>query len=132
MNRLNSEDYIRAAYYLENEEGEAKPGRIAQRLGVSKNTVSAMVGKLARKKLLVHESYGRVRLGKAGMELGRKLTYRHRLIESFLYEILKVPKGKIHGEACRLEHDFGEESIIGIRKILKNPKMCPHGKDINA
>ena len=62
MNRLNSEDYIRAAYYLENEEGEAKPGRIAQRLGVSKNTVSAMVGKLARKNLLMHEKYGKVNL----------------------------------------------------------------------
>ncbi len=127
---LNSEDYVRGVYYLQQSQGSAKATELAKRLDVSKNTVSLMVQKLTEKGLLRHEPYADIELTASGQKLAKKLTYKHRLIELFLAKVLHVPSDEVHAEACRLEHDFSDTSIRSIEKLLGHPQTDPHGQPI--
>ncbi len=130
MHTLNFQDYVRGVYYLQQVQGKATATTLAQRLDVSKNTVSLMVQKLAEKGLLRHEPYADIELTPQGLRMARQLTYRHRLIELFLAKVLHVPASQVHEEACRLEHDFSDTSIRSIEQLLGNPKTDPHGQPL--
>ena len=103
---------------------------IANRLGLSKSTVSERVKELVNEGLAASESYGKVKLTKRGNEVGKKLTYKHRIIEVFLHNTLHVPKDKIHAEAERLEHAFSDDVIKRLATFLGNPTNDPHGSEI--
>ena len=121
------EDYIRAIYLLK-EAGE-DPGiiQIAKRLNLSKSTVSERMKELTHDGLTISKPYSTISLTKQGMALGKKMTYKHRLIEVFLHQTLKLPKDLIHSEAERLEHAFSDEAIERLDIFLKHPTHDPHG-----
>lgn len=124
------EDYVRAIYLLQ-ESGE-DPGilQIAKRLNLSKSTVSERMKDLAKAGLTVSKPYSTISLTTSGLALGKKMTYKHRLIEVFLHQTLKLPKEKIHEEAERLEHAFSDEAIKHLDSFLKHPTHDPHGSPI--
>ena len=80
--------------------------------------------------LIQYRRYSRIKLTKKGLNSAKNLTARHRIIETFLNEMLNINKKSIHEEAHRLEHAFSNESIEKIRVLLHNPKTDPHGKPI--
>ncbi len=121
------EDYIRAIYLLE-EAGEA-PGivQIAKRLNLSKSTVSERIKELTHDGLTISKPYSTISLTKKGVALGKKMTYKHRLIEVFLHDTLKLPIALVHNEAERLEHAFSDEAIERLAAYLNHPTHDPHG-----
>jgi DtxR family Mn-dependent transcriptional regulator len=54
----------------------------------------------------------------------------HRLIETFLYEILDYPIEEVHDEAERLEHFISERFEERIAAKLGHPTIDPHGHSI--
>jgi DtxR family Mn-dependent transcriptional regulator len=56
----------------------------------------------------------------------------HRLIETFLYEVLDYPLEEVHEEAERLEHFISERFEERIATKLGHPKFDPHGHCIPA
>jgi DtxR family Mn-dependent transcriptional regulator len=54
----------------------------------------------------------------------------HRLIETFLYEVLDYPLEEVHEEAERLEHFISERFEERIAAKLGNPTINPHGQYI--
>jgi DtxR family transcriptional regulator, Mn-dependent transcriptional regulator len=124
------EDYIRAIYLLE-ETGHA-PGiiEIAKRLNLSKSTVSERIKELTEAGLTISKPYSSISLTAEGAAIGKTMTYKHRLIEVFLHQTLKLPKEKIHAEAERLEHAFSDESIKKLAAFLDHPTHDPHGSPI--
>lgn len=124
------EDYVRAIYLLDSTQGTTGVTDIANRLGLSKSTVSERVSELVNEGLVVSEPYGKVTLTKHGVEVGKKLTYKHRIIEVFLHNTLHIPKDKIHAEAERLEHAFSDEVVKRLASFLGNPTNDPHGSAI--
>ena len=124
------EDYVRAIYILDTTQGTTGVTDIANRLGLSKSTVSERVNELVNEGLVASESYGKVKLTKRGNEVGKKLTYKHRIIEVFLHNTLHIPKDKIHAEAERLEHAFSDDVIKRLATFLGNPTNDPHGSEI--
>ncbi len=124
------EDYIRAIYILSQSEKGAGVTNIAERLGLSKSTVSERLKDLVKDGLVVADPYASVTLTDKGELEGRKLTYKHRVIEVFLNEVLKIPKDQVHEEAERLEHACSDEVIKRLAKFLEHPTKDPHGSDI--
>ena len=99
-------------------------------MNLAKSTVSERLRDLDKEELVNIESYSKIKLTKKGKALAKKLTYKHRLIEFFLYNHLKVPKSKVHEEAHQLEHAFSDETIKKLDKFLGHPKRDPHGREI--
>lgn len=130
MYTANKEDYLRGVYILEEEKGEIKSIDLAHYLNVSKPSVSEMIQELKKDGLISYRKYSKLKFTSKGRKIARKLTSKHRLIELFLKNILKINSKHIHKEAHRLEHAFSDESIAKLRKLLGNPKKDPHGKPI--
>ncbi len=131
MLTVTKEDYLRAAYVLEEKKSLATPTELAKYLSVSKNTVSQMLLRLHKERLVKYEKYSRsIELTKKGRGIAIRLTYRHRLIEKFLVDVLERKPEKVHEEANRLEHAFSDESIEKIRQLLGEPSLDPHGRTI--
>ena len=130
MFTASREDYLRGLYILEEEKGKIKSIDLAHYLHVSKPSVSEMVQELNKEGFVSYKRYSKLKFTAKGHRIAQKLTSKHRLIELFLKNILKINSNNIHQEAHRLEHAFSDKSIEKIRKLLGNPKKDPHGKPI--
>src|SRR5579863_4774052 len=73
-----------------------------------------------------------VRLSPEGRRRALEIVRHHRLIETFLYEVLDYPLEEVHEEAERLEHFISERFEERIAAKLGNPKFDPHGHCIPA
>ena len=126
------EDYAKAIYALQRRAGEGgvSTNDLADRLGVTPGSVSAMVKKLAERGLTVHEPYRGVQLTSEGERVALEVMRHHRLLELYLVEHLDVPWDRVHAEAEALEHVISEDLEERIAAKLGNPTHDPHGDPI--
>jgi DtxR family Mn-dependent transcriptional regulator len=125
------EDYAKAIYALEQRAGEpVSTNALAERLGVTAGSASAMVKRLCELGLVEHEPYRGVSLTDAGRRLALEVLRHHRLLELYLAESLGVPWDRVHDEAEVLEHVLSEELEELIAAKLGNPTHDPHGDPI--
>jgi DtxR family Mn-dependent transcriptional regulator len=119
-------------YALESREGGGAVSTtdLAERLGVTPGSVSAMVRKLADVGLIEHEPYRGVRLTEEGRRVALEVLRHHRLLELFLAEELGMSWDRVHEEAEVLEHALSEELEQLISARLGNPTVDPHGDSI--
>jgi DtxR family Mn-dependent transcriptional regulator len=80
--------------------------------------------------LVEYERHHGVRLSEAGKRRALEVLRHHRLIETFLYEVLDYPLEEVHEEAERLEHFISERFEERIAAKLGNPTINPHGQYI--
>jgi DtxR family Mn-dependent transcriptional regulator len=120
------EEYLESLYILTNvNKNPAKTTDLAKRLGIAPSSVTEMLQRLDRKNLAKYSRYEGTILTKRGLELGREVVRKHRLLERFLYDFLKIKKERVHEQACQLEHDLSEEAEEALCRILKFPEECP-------
>jgi len=125
------EDYAKAIFSLQGHEGgAASTTALADRVGVSPASVSAMVKRLAELGLVEHEPYHGVRLTPAGDRVALEVIRHHRLLEAYLSEALGMPWDRVHAEAEVLEHYLSEELEELIALKLGDPALDPHGDPI--
>jgi DtxR family Mn-dependent transcriptional regulator len=125
------EDYAKAIYALSRRGGGVvSTNALAERLGVTPASASAMVKKLAERGLAAHAPYKGVELTEAGERVALEVLRHHRLLELFLSEHLGVPWDRVHDEAEALEHVISEDLEARIAAKLGNPTHDPHGDPI--
>src|SRR3984957_441123 len=125
------EDYCKAIYTLESRGGEpVSTNALAERLGITPGSVSAMLRKLDELELIVHHPYRGVRLTEKGRRVALEVIRHHRLLELFLAESLQMPWDRVHAEAEVLEHVISEELEQLIAAKLGDPRIDPHGDPI--
>ena len=125
------EDYAKAIYALAAEsDGPVSTNAVAERLGVTPASASAMVKRLDELGLARHVPYRGVELTARGSQLALEVLRHHRLLELYLAESLGVPWDRVHDEAEVLEHVLSEELEDLIAAKLGNPTHDPHGDPI--
>lgn len=126
------EDYIRAIYKVaEESDTPVRIGDVAERLGLAKSTVSERVKELISIKLVRPDAQSaRYQLTKKGVQAAQELTYKHRIIETFLYTILQLPEDQVHAEAHELEHACSDLVIQQMAVTMNHPSEDPHGQPI--
>lgn len=125
------EDYAKAIYALERRsDGTVTTTALADRVGVTPASASAMVKKLSGLGLAEHEPYRGVVLTQEGLRLALEVIRHHRLLELWLAESLDVPWDRVHDEAEVLEHHLSEDLEALIAAKLGNPTHDPHGDPI--
>jgi len=125
------QDYAKAVYALEARAGDAvSTNDLAERLGVTPGSVSAMVRKLAELGLVEHQPYRGVKLTEHGRAVALEVLRHHRLLELFLAQELGMPWDRVHDEAEVLEHVISEDLEQLIAARLGHPTLDPHGDPI--
>jgi DtxR family Mn-dependent transcriptional regulator len=125
------EDYAKAIYALQSAAGgPVSNNALAERLGVSAASASAMVKKLDGLGLVEHVPYRGVELTLEGRRVALEVLRHHRLLELYLAQSLGVPWDRVHDEAEVLEHHISEELEELIAEKLGNPTRDPHGDPI--
>jgi DtxR family Mn-dependent transcriptional regulator len=126
------EDYAKAIYALQRRAPGAgvATNDLADRLGVTAASVSAMVKRLAERGLVEHLPYRGVQLTPEGERVALEVLRHHRLLELFLAEHLGVPWDRVHEEAEALEHVLSEDLEARIADKLGHPTHDCHGDPI--
>ena len=124
------EDYLATIYRVASENQKSTTTIIADKMNVSRATVSSMFKKLAASELITHVLYKGVSLTATGEKIALEIIRHHRLIELYLQDTMGVPWEKVHEEADKMEHILSEEIEDRINKLLNNPTIDPHGAPI--
>ncbi|MEM9226620.1 MAG: metal-dependent transcriptional regulator [Verrucomicrobiota bacterium] len=126
------ENYTKNIYLLaqSNEQVVVPMGEVARAMGVVPGTATAMIKTLDKEGLAVHEPRSGVRLTDEGEQLALRMLRRHRLIEYFLVETLKMDWTEIHEEAEALEHAVSDRMLDQLDNFLGMPRFDPHGDPI--
>jgi len=134
-NTESVDDYLKAIHSIGGDERRRVGGsEVAARLDVSPASVTNMLQKLANEpKSLVDYKRGEgVKLSSAGRRRALEIVRHHRLVETFLFQILDYPINELHDEAERLEHFISESFEERIAAKLGHPTSDPHGHCIPA
>lgn len=126
-----AENYAKAIYHLQGRGSEpVHTTAVADRLGVTSASASAMLKRLSDEGLVDYEPYHGARLTTKGELVALETIRHHRLIELFLAEVLGMPWDRVHEEAEVLEHHISEELEELIAAKLGQPDLDPHGDPI--
>jgi|HubBroStandDraft_2_1064218.scaffolds.fasta_scaffold187706_1 DtxR family Mn-dependent transcriptional regulator len=125
------EDYAKAIFSLQSRsDAPVSTNALAERLGITPGSVSAMLKKLGELGLTTHVPYRGVRLTADGRRVALEVIRHHRLIESFLADALGMSWDRVHAEAEVLEHVLSEDLEELIAAKLGHPTVDPHGDPI--
>ncbi len=126
-----TQDYLKVVWSArEWSEQPVTTKMLAARLGVGPSTVSETVRRLADSGLVTHQPYGAVELTPEGERHALAVVRRHRLIETFLVEVLRYGWDEVHDEAEVLEHAVSDLFVERIAAQLGHPRRDPHGDPI--
>jgi DtxR family Mn-dependent transcriptional regulator len=134
-NTESVDNYLKGILVLSGpEERRVSSTSLADRLEVAPASVTNMLQKLASSPspFVEYERHRGVLLSAAGKRRALEVLRHHRLIETFLYEVLDYPLEEVHEEAERLEHFISERFEERIAAKLGHPKFDPHGHCIPA
>ena len=132
-NTESVDNYLKAIFSLGGPaEARVTIKSLAERLSVAPASVTHMLQKLAAAAVpqVEYERHRGVQLSAAGRRRALEVVRHHRLIETFLFEVLDYPIDEVHAEAERLEHFISERFEERIAAKLGHPKFDPHGHSI--
>jgi DtxR family Mn-dependent transcriptional regulator len=135
LNTESVDNYLKAIFTLGGpEEERVQSTALALYLGVAPASITNMLQKLAAAPapMVEYEPRRGVRLSTAGRLRALEILRHHRLLETFLFEMLDYPIEEVHDEAERLEHFISERFEERIDAKLGRPKFDPHGHCIPA
>ncbi|MFC0522643.1 transcriptional regulator MntR [Pontibacillus salicampi] len=112
------EDYIEQIYMLIEDKGYARVSDIAENLEVHPSSVTKMVQKLDKDQYLNYEKYRGLILTAKGKKIGKRLVYRHELLEQFL-QTIGVNKENIYNDVEGIEHHLSWNSIDRIGDLVQ-------------
>ena len=128
MPTSTAENYLKAILARSGSaDGVVPTGAIAKALGVTSGTSTTMVKSLAFQGLLEYHSREGVRLTAEGRKAALVVVRKHRLVETFLVQVLKMDWAEVDREAESLEHSISERVLSLIDDYLGHPAVDPHG-----
>jgi len=126
----SQEDYLKQIFLLGNGGESVSTRDLSERLNVRPASVTGMIQRLAEQGLVSHRPYRGVSLTEGGRRVALKMLRHHRLLETFLEQVLGYGWDEVHEEAERLEHVISERFEARIAETLGHPTHDPHGDPI--
>ena len=118
------EDYLERILELINLKGYARVVDIAQRLQISKASVTNMVQRLDAEGLLKYEKFRGLALTTAGEELAQNITHRHQLLTDFL-KLLGLDDDVIYHDVEGMEHHISPPTLRAIEALTSQLQRQP-------
>jgi Fe2+ transport system protein FeoA/Mn-dependent DtxR family transcriptional regulator len=129
---VEAEDVLKAAYLLQEREGDWNSTDLARSAGFPE-----LLAKEATEALLAfgwaeEDGQGGMYLTEVGKERAQNLVRAHRLWERYLVDHEGMSLEAVHAEAHRREHDTAPEELERLDAELGHPAWDPHGHAIPA
>ncbi len=118
------EDYLETILMIEREQDESgvRITDIAKKLGVTKPSVIRSIKNLASEGFVTQESYGDIYLTEKGRLKAGQVLGRHKVIRTFLEEILGVDPEQADADACKIEHVVSSETMEKLSSFIASEK----------
>ena len=101
------------------------PRDIADRLGITRGTVTSALKSLSEKGLINYQPYSHITLTATGEQIAAKIIRRHRIVSRYLHEVLQLPLDVSEDNACRAEHVLDRQVIDRLVCHLEFLEKCP-------
>lgn len=124
MTTRKIEDYLEAIWDLQKNKGYIKVKDIADKLEVTRPSVSEMIKKLSENEYIIYEKYGGIIFTGRGKKLALEIKKRHNLFVEFL-KIIGVSEENAQQDACKLEHDVSPETITCLLEFVEFISLLP-------
>ncbi|AXR74303.1 MULTISPECIES: metal-dependent transcriptional regulator [Auritidibacter] len=124
------EMYLKAITELHEARLPALRARLAERFEQSSPTVSETVNRMSKAGLLVLGNDRVLHFTAEGEQQALSVMRKHRVIEQFLHQVVKLDWSKIHAEACRWEHVASDEAVELMDGLLEHPEVDPFGNKV--
>ncbi|NLY87700.1 MAG: metal-dependent transcriptional regulator [Clostridiales bacterium] len=113
----SAEDYLETMLILQNEKGYIRSVDIAERLGVTKPSVSYATKKLRESGYINMDANGPISLAPPGLEIATRVYERHQALEKFLI-LLGVDPQQATEDACLMEHVISNDTYLAVKKYV--------------
>ena len=111
----SAEDYLEAMLMLKEERGYIRSIDVADKLGVTKPSVSYATKRLRENGYISFDPAGMIVLEKPGLEIAERMLERHNLLTELLIGLGVSPE-TAREDACKIEHDLSVETFDAIRR----------------
>ena len=111
----SAEDYLEAMLMLKEERGYIRSIDVADKLGVTKPSVSYATKRLRENGYISFDPAGMIVLEPTGLEIAQRMLERHRLLTELLINLGVSPE-TARDDACKIEHDLSVETFDAIRR----------------
>lgn len=119
----SNEMYLETIFILEGEHGHAHVADIAEKMGVTKPSVTKAMDLFKKQNLIKQESYGPVTLTEKGKIVSKHIYRKHRLITRYLEKSLALSPDEASENACRMEHSITDAMFKAIEIYLDENKQ---------
>jgi DtxR family transcriptional regulator, Mn-dependent transcriptional regulator len=124
MEQKSTQDYLKTIYTLSRNKDLVSTTEISKKLDVAPASVTEMLKKLSEDDYIKYEPYKGSKLTEKGLTEAKKIVRKHRLLETFLSDVLHIGKEKVHTQACQMEHSLSDEAEESLCRLLKHPDTC--------
>lgn len=112
------EMYLKVLYRLQLEGEVGRVRDMARGLGVTAGTVSAVLKKLERAGLVIHDHYGVVKLTPGGTRLAECVVRRFEVVKAMLVEVVGLDAEAAEVDACLMEHVVSPATVNRIESLV--------------
>jgi DtxR family Mn-dependent transcriptional regulator len=105
------ENYLETIYELGQDGKTVRVKDVADKLQVKMSSVTGALQNLAKSDLVHYTPYQNIVLTANGSVLAGRIHYRHRVLTSFLIDVLGVDPEISETDACKLEHVLSKETM---------------------
>ena len=123
------ENYLKALLQL-GADAPVPVSVLARHLRISAPSVTNMLARLRRERLVIVGLRGAARLSPVGQQAALQVLRRHRLLETFLVNVLELDWSEVHEDAEELEHHVSERVLDALDRFMGHPTEDPHGHPI--
>jgi DtxR family Mn-dependent transcriptional regulator len=121
----NIEEYLEVLYRNGSNGEQVSTTQLSKDLGIAPGSVTQMLKKLENLGYISYTPYKGATLTEEGMKIAQKITRKHRILEKFLTDVLKIKEENVHDQACEMEHTLSDEAERALCNMLNNPDVCP-------
>ncbi len=118
------EMYLKTILSLAPDRGPVRVKAISEALGVTMPSVSGALRALKTKGLVLHPSYGAVRLSARGCRTAMAVSRRFEVLRRFLTDVLHVDERTAARDSCLIEHVVGEDTLLRLTAFLDYTTHC--------
>ena len=128
----NIEEYLETLYKFGSKESYVSTTTLSKELGIAPGSVTQMLKKLEDIGYIDYIPYKGANLTEDGIKIAQKITRKHRILERFLKDVLKISDENLHHQACEMEHSLSDEAERAMCHMLEHPDTCPDDHIIPA